>query len=423
MKKTIFSVLLVQCLVVVQAQNLEYARSVVEILCSDELAGRGYVRDGEKKAADFIRSEFKKAGLKSFKQSYSQQFGFPVIIFPNELNLEVDGLTLNPGSDYIVAGGCPKISGYFELVYLDSASLDNSNLFKKFENTAFYKSMILVDAHLKEKKILHPERLEKVIQNGYKSRGIIYINQTKLTWSVATEWDPFPRIYVSGDKIKPYSKRIKIDVQPELKQHQAENLIGYIPGTNYPDSFIVITAHFDHLGMLGKNAYFRGANDNASGVAMMMDMMYYFASNKPRYSVAFIAFAGEEAGLFGSYYYTQNPLFPLKQISMLINLDMMGTGDDGMTVVNGEVHTHDFLDLTLLNVEHNLLPSVKARGKAANSDHHFFSENGVKAFFFYLMGKYNFYHDVGDTAEALTFAKYNEAFRLFTLFIEHQMNP
>jgi aminopeptidase YwaD len=403
------------------SQNLEYAKTVVDILCSDELAGRGYVKDGGKKAADFIKSEFKKAGLKSFGNSYAQQYGFPVVVFSDNLVLEVDGEKLETGYDFIVKGGCPKISGVFDLIYLDSATIDNNVAFQKFEKSAFYKSIIMIDG-LKEKKLLNPARLDQVLKNSYKSRGLMFINQTKLTWNVATEWDPFPRIYVLGNKVKPYNKRIKIDVQPEMKQHQAENIIGYIPGKTKPDSFIVITAHYDHLGMLGKNAYFRGANDNASGVAMMMDMMYYFSVNKPNYSIAFIAFSGEEAGLFGSYYYTQNPLFPLKQIRMLINLDMMGTGDEGVMAVNGEVHKDEFLELTLINNEQNLLPAVKARGKAANSDHHFFSENGVPAFFFYLMGKYNFYHDVGDTPEALTYAKYHEAFRLFTLFIESLMD-
>lgn len=403
------------------AQNLEYTKTVVDILCSDELAGRGYVKDGGRKAAEFIKSEFVKAGLKSFGPKYEQEYGFPVITFPSEPAFEVDGESLQPGYDFIVRGGCPKLSGVFDLIYLDSATIDNTAAFQKFEKSAFYKSIIMIDG-LKEKKLLNPARLEQVLNNSYKSRGLMFINQTKLTWNVATEWDPFPRIYVLGNKVKPYHKRLKVDIQPEFKQHQAQNIIGYIPGTTNPDSFIVITAHYDHLGMFGKNAYFRGANDNASGVAMMMDMMYYFSTNKPKYSVAFIAFSGEEAGLFGSYYYTQNPLFPLKQISMLINLDMMGTGDEGVMAVNGEIHKDEFLELTLINNEQNLLPAVKARGKAANSDHHFFTENGVRAFFFYLMGKYNYYHDVGDAPQALTYSKYNEAFKLFTQFIESLMN-
>jgi Zn-dependent M28 family amino/carboxypeptidase len=295
-------------------------------------------------------------------------------------------------------------------------------LFEKFEKTAFFKSMLVIDG-LKEARLKNKDRMVKILKNQYKARGIIYTKQKKLTWSVATEWDAFPVFYVLDDKIKSFSKRIKIDISPDLKQHIAENLVGFIKGKTQPDSFVVFSAHYDHLGMLGPDAIFRGANDNASGVAMMLDIMQYYATFPPAYSVAFIAFSGEEAGLFGSYYYTQNPLFPLNQISLLINLDLMGTGDEGMTVVNGEIFKEDFLDLTLINLENNYLPDIKARGKAPNSDHYYFSENGVRAFFFYLMGKYNYYHDVGDVPDELTFSRYNEAFKLITSFASYKMTP
>jgi hypothetical protein len=426
MKNTIqkyFSLILITKLLLFStafAQNLDYTKSVVATLCSDEFAGRGYVENGAQKAAIFIAEAYKKAGLQSFTPNYIQDFGYPAVAFPFDLLVQVDGNALEAGVDYIVGSGCPKLSGIFDLVYADSVTLDNPTIFSKFEKSSFYKSMIVLD-ELKNKKLKHPERLEKILKNGYNCRGLIFANQKKLTWSVSTEWDKAPTLYVLGDKIKSTHKRIKIDIQPELRAHQAENIIGFIKGSHYPDSFIVISAHYDHLGKLGKNAYFRGANDNASGVAMMLDMMQYYKENKPRYSIAFIAFAGEEAGLFGSYYYTQNPLFPLNQISVLINLDLMGTGDEGMMVVNGEIFRDEFIEISLLNSENNLLPEIKARGKAANSDHYYFSENGVKAFFFYLMGKYNFYHDVGDTPEALTYSKYNEAFQIIKLYINQNM--
>src|SRR5690606_25921598 len=117
-------------------------------------------------------------------------------------------------------------------------------------------------------------------------------------------------------------RKITVEIQPEYRSHNARNVIGYIKGTAFPDSFIVFSAHYDHLGMMGKQALFPGANDNASGVAMMLDIMHHYKKNPPAYSVCFMAFAGEEAGLLGSYYYTEKPLFPLGQIAMLINLDL-----------------------------------------------------------------------------------------------------
>jgi aminopeptidase YwaD len=402
------------------AQNLSYARQVVNMLCSDEMAGRGYVKDGSKKAADFIATEFQKAGLLSFGSSYFQSYGFPVVVFPNEPVFKVGDDELVPGIDFIASPGCRALSGVFETIFIDSVTIDNNTLFSQFEKSAFYKSLICISP-IRDNKVKHPERLEKVLTNQYKSRGLVFIDQKKLTWGVATEWDEFPKFYVTEDKIKRYHQRLKIDISPDLRQHQTQNIIGYMKGKVSPDSFVVVSAHYDHLGMFGKNAVFRGANDNASGVAMMLDLMQYYAKNQPAYSVVFMAFAGEEAGLFGSYYYTQNPLFPLRQISLMINLDLMGTGDAGMTVVNGDVFVDAYNELALINLTENYLPEIKSRGKAANSDHYYFSENGVRAFFFYLMGKYNYYHDVFDSPEALTYARYEGAYRLVVHYVNEMM--
>jgi Zn-dependent M28 family amino/carboxypeptidase len=150
---------------------------------------------------------------------------------------------------------------------------------------------------------------------------------------------------------------------------------------------------------------------------MMLDLMREIKKKPLPYSVVFIAFAAEEAGLLGSVYYTQLPLFPLSQISLLINLDMMGTGDKGMTVVNATLFPKEFQDIQLLNLNKDYLPVIQSRGKAANSDHYYFAEKGVKAFFFYLMGEYKYYHDIYDTPEALTFSKYKEAFLLIHDFL------
>jgi aminopeptidase YwaD len=197
-----------------------------------------------------------------------------------------------------------------------------------------------------------------------------------------------------------------------------------VKGAKYPDSFLVISAHYDHLGKMGEETMFPGANDNASGVAMMLDLMRKIKANPLPYSVAFMAFGGEEIGLLGSLYYTEKPLFPLSKISMLINLDLMGTGDKGMTVVNATLFPDEFRDLQLLNITNDYLPTVNPRGKASNSDHYYFAEKGVKAFFFYLMGEYCCYHDTGDSADAVTFSRYNQAFTLIHQFmIEYSTKP
>ena len=107
---------------------------------------------------------------------------------------------------------------------------------------------------------------------------------------------------------------------------------------------------------------FPGANDNASGIAMLLSLARYYSSHQDslRYSIAFMAFSGEEMSLLGSKYYTEHPLFPLANIRFLVNMDIMGTGDEGITVVNGTIYKPAFNDLVKINDHIHLLKLVKA---------------------------------------------------------------
>jgi len=95
----------------------------------------------------------------------------------------------------------------------------------------------------------------------------------------------------------------------------------------------------------------------------------------------------------------------------------MGSGDEGMMAVNGTVFTKEFALLEKINNENKFLTTVKKRGKAANSDHYFFSEKGVPAFFFYTLGGGTAYHDVYDVAETLPLSRFQEVFSLLKVFI------
>jgi len=200
------------------------------------------------------------------------------------------------------------------------------------------------------------------------------------------------------------------------KNYRTQNVIGYVPGTLYPDSFIVFTAHYDHLGRMGRKNVFPGANDNASGVSMLLSLADHYSKSPLPYSVAFIAFAGEEAGLLGSEYFVKNPLVPLKQIKFLLNMDLLGTGDDGLMVVNGEVFQNHFQVMDAINKEKNYVVSLQKRGKARNSDHYWFTERGVPAFFIYTLGGVTYYHDVLDRPETLPLTDYEDVFRLIVEF-------
>ncbi len=168
--------------------------------------------------------------------------------------------------------------------------------------------------------------------------------------------------------------------------------------------------------MMGKNTYFPGANDNASGTAMLLYLAKYYTTHKPKYNIVFMSFGAEEAGILGSKYYTEHPLFPLEKIKFLTNLDLAGTGDEGITVVNATLHKKEFKKLGKINLKKDYLEKVKLRGPAANSDHYWFTQKGVPAFFIYTLGGIKAYHDVFDKAETLPLTEFTDYSKLLIEF-------
>jgi Zn-dependent M28 family amino/carboxypeptidase len=131
-----------------------------------------------------------------------------------------------------------------------------------------------------------------------------------------------------------------------------------------------------------------------------------------------VAFGGEEAGLIGSKFFTENSPVALEKIKLVLNLDLLGTGDDGLMVVNGAIFPKLFDQIKHLNDTNKYLPQIRARGKAANSDHYWFSEKGVPALFVYTMGGITAYHDIYDVPKTLPYTRFRETFALLTQFLD-----
>lgn len=399
-----------------QGQDIDYARSVVAKLTAPDMHGRGYVNKGDYLAAQYLKAEFSKLGLQKFGDDYHQAFAHPVNTYPGKMEIHLDDNVLVPGKDFIVDPSSPGFFGTFELYWFEDLVLKSEKSIQKFiKKTDQFKFIVV-----KEQEIVKGEQrqLLNAAVKTYMARGIIIVRD-KLTWGVSPIIGRYPIVEIQKDKISKSSRKINIEMEClHIPKYESQNIVGYIPGTQ-KDSFIVFTAHYDHLGRMGTDTYFPGANDNASGSAMILDLAKYYLNDvdTPKYSIAFIAFAAEEVGLAGSKYYTENPMFSLKKIKFLINLDLMGNGVDGITVVNGTVFKREFETLVALNAQDSLVKEVKIRGKAANSDHHFFTEKGVPSFFIYTLGGSKAYHDVFDTSDNLALSEYEDVFRLLTSFV------
>jgi hypothetical protein len=364
------------------AQDITYTKKTLAKLTSKSFWGRGYTKNGMSKAADFIQSELKSFGLEPMDgKDFKQPFIFSVNSFPGKMELKINGKKLQPGKDFIVHQA-------------STGAKTGGNLTQK-DSITFIATQANISLSLKD----------------------------KLTWSVAQKANDYTQIFVKKSALTEIPKTINVDIENAfIPDFSASNICGIVKGTDKPDSVIVITAHYDHLGGMGKNTYFPGANDNASGVSFLLSMAKYYAANPQKYTIAFICFAGEEAGILGSKYFTQNPLIPLKNIRFLFNIDMVGTGEAGATVVNATQYPKEFTILNKINDEGKFLAKINPRGKAANSDHYFFTEKGVPAFFLYTQGGISAYHDVDDKAETLPFTVYENLFKLFVGFNKELMN-
>jgi len=118
---------------------------------------------------------------------------------------------------------------------------------------------------------------------------------------------------------------------------EAVNLIGRIPGTVHPQSVLVVTAHYDHLGVRRGEIY-NGADDNASGVAALLDVARRFKETPPKHTIVFVAFDAEEQGLVGARHFVANSPVPMGAILANVNFDMVSRGDAGALWVAGPSH-------------------------------------------------------------------------------------
>ncbi len=357
------------------AQQLAFGRQVVDTLTSPFFWGRGYTNNGMQKAAQYLTGQFALFGLMPLKgNSFTQPFSYPVNTFPGKMEVRINGVRLTPGADFIVGEESKGVKASAALIKQDSTHFVNMN-----------------------------------------ERVVVELKD-KLTWSVAPRAANYTAVYIDKKALTTDPTFIEVNIENKtVGSFKAANVCGKVTGTQKPDSVVMITAHYDHLGGMGSNTYFAGANDNASGIALLLGLAKYYAQHPAPYTMVFICFAGEEAGLLGSKYFVNHPLVPLKSVRFLTNIDLAGTGSEGITVVNATEFAAEFKMLNVANSS-RLLTAINARGKAANSDHYWFTENGVPSFFIYTLGGIKAYHDVFDISATLPLNEYEDLLKLIVGF-------
>ena len=392
----------------------------IGILTSPSMHGRGYVADGAEQASIFIQRRFREYKLKPVTAdgTFIQGYSFPINAFPGKMALSVDGKALIPGADFLIDASSVSYSGTdIPVKTIDLGRITDKSVWKKtlasIDDRYAY-CLENADSFCKEFN-MQPGKFASLLPKGC----YIIPQKKKLTWTVEQDTIAATIFYVKQDAMPKVIKTLSVDATSLwIPKEKSENIMACVPGS-VKDTFIVFTAHYDHLGMMGDSTYFPGASDNASGMAMLLYLASYYAAHPQHYSILFIAFSGEEPGLLGSAFYVAHPVVPLGQMKFLTNIDIMGDATDGVTVVNATEYPIEFSMLNRINEAQHYIPVIKSRGKAANSDHYHFTEAGAPSFFIYSNGGKGYYHDIYDKGAEVTLNHIDGVAKLLIDFVSY----
>ena len=417
-KRLAFVIMLAVAFVTVQihAQDLAYYKQVVEKLSSSKYQGRGYARDGANKAGKYLYKQFSKAGA---DEVICQPFKLNINTFPGKMKMWVDGKKQIPGVDFTMREFAPGIKGEFGLYYIDTANYDADKIFSDLAKPENKDVFVVCDFMFSYK---HGKDFRRLQTNGAcTNAGIIF------TWE-----EPLKFYKAYGERVidkpiiwVPYrfpkdAKTIKLNVENKfLKDYECFNVIAKVEGRKH-DSCYVFTAHYDHLGNLGRRVFYAGANDNASGTAAIVTLAAYYAQNRPEYDMYFIAFSGEDANLRGSNWYVDHPVVPLEQIKYLFNLDMIGDNNPVQYCEVSDEGMRGFALFEEINGEKHYFESLNRGDLAANSDHYPFATSHVPCIFLENEegDAFKYYHTIHDTYENAVFDSYEPIFKMVVNFVE-----
>jgi len=438
----------------------ESLKDNLSILASDAMEGRETGKRGQKMAAAFIRAHFEELGLKG-----------PV---DGDFYQTFDLFTTRPGESYVKVGE-NRFNNFTDITYYgNSDSGGEVKIPLVFVGDGSEEALAQVD--LKDKAVLllaavefpSNESLERLRSKGTK---MIFIShaKTKAEFDIVSNQirsfsgtrdlslkkpmsnsvvpsafivsptmtekffgltrDRLLSIAAGGYKKSAFKKIKPVEITyrttSNLKPVKSENVLGFLEGTDKKDEVLVITAHYDHVGIKQKgegDLIHNGADDDASGTAAVMEIAKIFTQAKlegkgPRRSILFMLVTAEEKGLLGSDYYTQNPVFPLEKTVVNLNIDMIGRRDfqhntsapyvyvigadklssqlNAISEATNKLYTNLIFDYTYNDMNHPDRLYYR-------SDHWNFAKNNIPIIF-YFDGIHEDYHKPSDEIEKIEF--------------------
>ncbi len=421
---------------------VDQMRYDVKYLASDLLEGREAGTPGEKLAVDYIAAKYGNAGLMPYgdSASYLQAFTFnaePEIGTANALQLGRKKLTY--GTDYFAlsySGNGNVFGKILKLGYGIGAPELGTNDFADSTDLKDRVAALSISSpdgiHPHSKYLAYHDlqgRAQKAADLG--AAAVLFYNDDPTAeipderFSAKVGVLPIPVIFLKGDLYED----LVIDGNPcvlaaEIKREKrtAYNVVGMID--NGAPNVVVIGAHLDHLGMgdegslyRGEPAIHNGADDNASGIAVLLQLARDLSERDDARAndYLFIAFSGEEKGLYGSNYWTKNPTVPIAELTYMINMDMVGRLDSARHLAVSGTGTSPIWDSVLTQLRRpvrtggrhgvvfaDTLTIKTSAGGVGPSDHTSFYLQGVPAVHFFT-GSHNDYHKPSDDEEKVNY--------------------
>jgi len=411
----------------------------LSVIASAEMEGRETGTEGERKAAAYLISQYRKFNL---KPGFNGNYKLPFTLYQDVVNkseLKINGELATLDEDYWIN------SAYLPVNTLKTNAVIFVGADFNEKNTLDVKGKILVALENEEnnqRKVMAAQKLGAaamiVIAKGVanvssintgrprltaKPNGIAYFKVTKSFGSklvggskayTEQEWEALPKGV--------YTSYIEWTVDQQTKEIPSANVITYLPAKEKTDEYLFITSHYDHEGIKNGVIYY-GADDDGSGTASVVAMAGAFANAAkhgfiPKRNIVFMNVSGEEKGLLGSKYYSEHPVFPLEKTTADLNIDMVGRidptykGDSNnyVYVIGEEKISSDLQIITnKINkeVSHLELDRTFNDPKDPNrfyyrSDHYNFAAKGIPVLF-YFNGTHKDYHQPSDTIEKINF--------------------
>lgn len=424
------------------------------VIASDEYEGRETGRKGQKMAMEYLVNQFKSYGIQEGDHGFTQSFKLletkneNVHFTSNSQHFSInEDFILTPAfiknqkieSALVFVGfGMSESKNYLKsdienkvvLIIKDiPEKIGKESIKSRIEEIKKYqpKAILVYDTSVEGKlkkyrryfgnpKMKLGDEIDEEVATLYINNKVLKsLNESNFNWSKALK--------KGLKKPKVINSSVSIIIEKPYDYLSSENILAFIPGEEKKDELLVITAHYDHIGK-NDSLIFNGADDDGTGTVTLLELAQAFMHAKTegykfKRSILIMHVSGEEKGLLGSRYYSDNPVFPLENTVTNLNVDMIGRYDEahendsnyiyliGSDKLSADLHqlSEKVNDLySNVNLDYKYNDDKDPNRFYYRSDHYNFAKNGIPVIF-YFSGTHEDYHKATDTVEKIDYEK------------------